>query len=213
MSKNLGITLLLILLMVESRSQNKNHFLELLKYNNVIKVNDLSFFGKFIFDVSKKKKTFSLLYDQDTLRYVAAGPQIKIKNKRVFKVNQLSDTLNILTSKYAGRYFVVDTLYFFESMCVIKTAVYRSEDADVKNAMPQKVDFDKYTLINNNLTVFTETFQPRTYDPKRMFVYNESIEKYLQKKAHIIPSVKPSHLEIDDINLEKLQFFRSYIAH
>lgn len=178
----------------------------MIDYDKIIKVNSISFFGPLRYVENNSKKNIWLFYKQGKLQYVSAGRSNSLAKKALFKIDQLSDSLNILSSKYYGRYFFVDTLYFFESMCVIKTNEYRFEDADVKTAMPQKTDFRKYTFGNNRLTVFHETFQPRNG-----FIYNESIEKYLKKNDEITPSLKPTitSVEIDDVDMKKMIFFEN----
>ena len=200
------IVSLLSLLLSESKSQNKIKLQETIKYDKVIKAKDISFFGKFIFNIDKSKKSFSLLYYHDTLQYISVGPRKNIIKNSLFKVDLLSDTLTILTCDFYGRYYATDTLYFFENMCVHKKVHYNFEDAGLKNAIGIKVEFRKYLLINNTMMSFGEDFNPENGS-----IYNESIKKYLLRENNSATRLKPyGQTSITDIDLEKLSFFRSY---
>jgi hypothetical protein len=113
-------------------------------FDNQIKINSLSFFGPLKYTLSKSNNKFLLLFKNDSLQYVCVGKKLK-KHSSIYKVLFRSNTLNILSSEYYGKYYTTDTLFFFNDECFWKKVVYNDPPYGMsKIASPAVADFSYY---------------------------------------------------------------------
>lgn len=120
-------------------------------FDKEINTGSLSLFGKLSYDNGslKTKDKYLLLFKNDTLKYISIGKKLK-KHSSVYKVIYQSDTLNILSSEFHGKYYTTDTSFFFTDEYFHKTVYYDHPRSELpKTSNPILADFYHYKFTTN----------------------------------------------------------------
>ena len=117
----------------------------------VIYTEHVNLMGGISFDVQPKinKYGFLLHYSNDSLNWIS-----KRENKKDavhYKVELLSDKINILTTEYSQRYPRFDTVFFLPAMVVWKMTEYSRSASGTMPSRKLKTSVEVYKMIENDV--------------------------------------------------------------